>query len=222
MENNCNSFIYDYTECIETGKGRRFMKNGAGNNNRKGFTLAELLIVVAIIAVLVAVSIPVFNGQLEKSRRAADMADARNIAAVMAAGANDGTITFAKEYVPGSSTQRTVVCAVVNRNGISYSASGTVSFNGNNYDSGDSDYTRVKEYMNSCGITDIKVHSKIKENDGWLFYAVILYSDGTIRFASGNASDDSAAYTKKSGIEIPTTYWYSNGSSNIEKAMGRS
>ncbi|MFR7953894.1 MAG: type IV pilin protein [Ruminococcus sp.] len=36
--------------------------------NKKGFTLAELLIVVAIIAVLVAISIPIFNSQLEKSR----------------------------------------------------------------------------------------------------------------------------------------------------------
>lgn len=39
--------------------------------SRKGFTLAELLIVVAIIAVLVAVAIPVFGSQLEKSREAA-------------------------------------------------------------------------------------------------------------------------------------------------------
>ena len=38
--------------------------------NKKGFTLAELLIVVAIIAVLVAISIPIFNSQLEKSRDA--------------------------------------------------------------------------------------------------------------------------------------------------------
>lgn len=30
-------------------------------NEKKGFTLAELLIVVAIIAVLVAISIPIFN-----------------------------------------------------------------------------------------------------------------------------------------------------------------
>ena len=35
---------------------------------RKGFTLAELLIVVAIIAVLVAIGIPIFTSQLEKSR----------------------------------------------------------------------------------------------------------------------------------------------------------
>ncbi|NLD11409.1 MAG: prepilin-type N-terminal cleavage/methylation domain-containing protein [Clostridiales bacterium] len=37
--------------------------------NIKGFTLAELLVVVAIIAVLVAVSIPVFTSQLDKARR---------------------------------------------------------------------------------------------------------------------------------------------------------
>lgn len=45
--------------------------------NKKGFTLAELLIVVAIIAVLVAISVPIFNSQLEKSREATDMANVR-------------------------------------------------------------------------------------------------------------------------------------------------
>ncbi len=43
----------------------------------RGFTLGELLIVVAIIAVLVAVSIPVFQSQLEKSRKAVDLANER-------------------------------------------------------------------------------------------------------------------------------------------------
>ncbi len=47
-------------------------------NNRKGFTLAELLIVVAIIAVLVAIAIPVFTTQLEKSREATDQANVRS------------------------------------------------------------------------------------------------------------------------------------------------
>ena len=46
-------------------------------NRRNGFTLAELLIVVAIIGVLVAVSIPVFNQQMEKSREATDLANVR-------------------------------------------------------------------------------------------------------------------------------------------------
>lgn len=47
-------------------------------NNNKGFTLAELLIVVAIIAVLVAIAIPVFTTQLEKSREATDLANVRS------------------------------------------------------------------------------------------------------------------------------------------------
>ena len=46
--------------------------------NKKGFTLAELLIVVAIIAVLVAISIPVFTSQLETSREATDLANVRS------------------------------------------------------------------------------------------------------------------------------------------------
>ena len=45
--------------------------------NKKGFTLAELLVVVAIIAILVAVSIPIFTSQLEKSREATDIANMR-------------------------------------------------------------------------------------------------------------------------------------------------
>ena len=46
--------------------------------DKNGFTLAELLIVVAIIAVLVAVSIPIFSSQLEKSREATDLANVRS------------------------------------------------------------------------------------------------------------------------------------------------
>lgn len=45
--------------------------------NNKGFTLAELLIVVAVIAVLVAIAIPVFSGALQKSKESADEANVR-------------------------------------------------------------------------------------------------------------------------------------------------
>ena len=47
-------------------------------NNKKGFTLAELLIVVAIIAVLVAIAIPIFTAQLEKARESTDAANIRS------------------------------------------------------------------------------------------------------------------------------------------------
>lgn len=49
---------------------------------KNGFTMSELLIVVAIIAVLVAVAIPIFNKQLEKSREAYDVATMRQAASL--------------------------------------------------------------------------------------------------------------------------------------------
>ena len=45
--------------------------------NEKGFTLMEMLIVVAIIAVLVAIAIPTFNSSLNKAKVATDQANIR-------------------------------------------------------------------------------------------------------------------------------------------------
>lgn len=69
-------------------------------NNRKGFTLAELLIVVAIIAVLVAIAIPVFTAQLEKARQATDAANIRAayaeaVVKILDEGTETGTATTA-------------------------------------------------------------------------------------------------------------------------------
>ena len=74
--------------------------------NKKGFTLAELL-VVAIIGVLVAVSIPIFTSQLEKAREATDVANLRAAKAVAATaylsdenglGSTQGTDPVTLEY----------------------------------------------------------------------------------------------------------------------------
>ena len=46
--------------------------------NSKGFTLMEMLIVVAIIAILVAIMIPTMTSALEKARDAADAANLRS------------------------------------------------------------------------------------------------------------------------------------------------
>lgn len=61
--------------------------------NSKGFTLMEMLIVVAIIAVLVAVMIPVMTNQLERSREAADAANIRAAYAEVMAAALTGDTT---------------------------------------------------------------------------------------------------------------------------------
>ena len=62
-------------------------------SSKKGFTLAELLIVVAIIGVLVGISIPIFTTQLAKSRLATNQANARAAkAAAVAAYLDDETV----------------------------------------------------------------------------------------------------------------------------------
>ena len=52
---------------------------------REGFTLAELLIVVAIIMVLVAIAIPVFTSSLHSSQAATDEANCRSLYAELQA-----------------------------------------------------------------------------------------------------------------------------------------
>jgi type IV pilus assembly protein PilA len=44
----------------------------------KGFTLMEMLIVVAIIAVLIAIAIPIFTSQLERARDSTSVANIRS------------------------------------------------------------------------------------------------------------------------------------------------
>lgn len=48
----------------------------------EGFTLVEMLIVVAIIAILIAVSIPMVSTSLEKAREAVDQANLRDAIAL--------------------------------------------------------------------------------------------------------------------------------------------
>lgn len=45
--------------------------------DNKGFTLAELLVVVAILGILVTISVPVFTAQLGKARKATNEANVR-------------------------------------------------------------------------------------------------------------------------------------------------
>ena len=82
-------------------------------NNKKGFTLMEMLIVVAIIAVLVAIAIPVLSGTLEKAREATDAANLR------AAYAEVAVKVLEEEEISASDTTYKAVTDTTHGKGIS-------------------------------------------------------------------------------------------------------
>lgn len=53
------------------------MKLHALKNKKKGFTLLELLVVLAILAILIAIAVPIYKGQKEKAARTAHNANVR-------------------------------------------------------------------------------------------------------------------------------------------------
>lgn len=77
------------------------MKNNENKKlNNKGFSLVELIIVIAIMAVLVGVLAPQYIKYVEKSRRSADGATVSEIAGAMQVLASDpdATLDTSKTY----------------------------------------------------------------------------------------------------------------------------
>ncbi len=99
--------------------------------NKKGFTLAELLIVVAIIAVLVAIAIPVFTAQKDRANAAVDAANIRALYAEAMADyvskAMTTEYTFDKSYKTiGKSADLSDATSIGGVSGISWTAGQTV------------------------------------------------------------------------------------------------
>lgn len=186
-------------------------------NKKKGFTLAELLIVIAIIGVLVGIAIPVLNSQLEKSRKAKDLHTARSIESVLATAVNDGTIELAP---PGRNDQASGVWVIVTRDKDSWpegygkktyptyfcGVNKTIKINGkvNNqeYDVFNDDLNNI---LNGAGFnSDIKVTSKNKKgDDSWDWIVIeIAYMNGKVvsRIFSGFTGKTSNMYALRNDV----------------------
>ena len=66
--------------------------------NKKGFTLIEMLVVIAIIAVLVAIVIPTVSNSTEKAREATDAANIRAIISEVSITGMTNNQNVTKEY----------------------------------------------------------------------------------------------------------------------------
>ena len=154
---------------------------------KEGFTLAELLIVVAIIAVLVAIAIPIFANQLEKSRRAVDLSNVRSLQAVLAAGVNGGSIEF-------NGSDQEEVYIYVTPTSVSYVANGQSKYPSINGNSSSSSSAELKKLVEASGLTEasLKIHCKqVKDtgsagtDEGWKWYCVFILQDGTVGVTGG-------------------------------------
>ncbi len=73
------------------------------SNKKKGFTIVELVIVIAVIAILAAVLIPTFNNVVTKANKSAALQEARNAyTEALAEAMADGKITESGEEVTTS------------------------------------------------------------------------------------------------------------------------
>lgn len=133
-------------------------------NNRKGFTLAELLIVVAIIGVLVAISIPIFTAQLRKARLATNQANAR--AAYAAA-----TAKMIEESTTATSFKYTVSTATI--------ADETTAVTGN---------TAISDWNVDTTINSVKLGDKVADTWTISFSAATATADASIAGISATFS----------------------------------
>lgn len=147
-----------------------YNKDVKRNNDHKGFTLAELLVVVAIIAVLVAISIPVFTSQLHKARVATDWANLRLLyAEIQTEYITDGDWSYAKACKV-STDAKTITCGKSTTTLIE----GSIQFD---HDKNPTEHTYYYYYM--CD-------NYLKESDYGGSHTIIISNEGVTAGVTSN------------------------------------
>lgn len=93
--------------------------------NNKGFTLVELIVVIAIVAVLAVVGIPAIAGQVAKANKSAADANAKTVATQASIAITDAEV--AGKSVLDINTAGSDVAAICKAAGIDQAKAGTVA-----------------------------------------------------------------------------------------------
>ena len=135
--------------------------------NKKGFTLAELLIVVAIIAVLVAIAVPLFVGALDKAENAVLQANERSlkgmaVTEILTSSGKDGTTDYLYTTKDGTTTPNKY-----------WKVKGS-------YDSA-TDTFKIESIDGSAETVSLSGTEKSKKtDDGYELWVLVSYSDLTV------------------------------------------
>ena len=97
--------------------------------DNKGFSLVELIIVIAIMAVLVGVLAPQFIKYVEQSRRSRDITTAQEIREAVLADIADNQISGSGSFQPAASNPTTLNETPVGAGSIAKGSSFTASYN---------------------------------------------------------------------------------------------
>lgn len=158
----------------------KFLKDKKKDN--KGFTLVELVIVVAILAIFVGILAPQYTKYVEKSRKAADASNLENLVTAFKTAASDGndqipagtyTITINKTAAKGSTATTLTAPAETTKT--------TVESVIESYAGSDWKNTKLKssKWTDADGSVRLEIHATIEvENDGSV---KVTYTPTTIK-----------------------------------------
>lgn len=133
--------------------------------NNKGFTLVELVVVVAILAILVGLLAPQYTKYVERSRKAADVANLDSLVKAVEVAVADNVYS---DLVPTADTN--TVTIEINRNSVS-------AFANNNYILA----TALNEYAGNSW-SETKLKSKSWENNR-ISATMVIDSKGSVTVA---------------------------------------